>query len=75
VIEPEFERSVEEAVEAIGAEVGRQVRIAVVEGVTDLARGDVVVRTTEKVATTGASVLTEGLNVIFGSRPRPRNRD
>ena len=73
-VEPEIERRVQRAVDAIGVEVGAQVRQGVVEGVTDLAGGDAVKRTTEKVAATGATAIAESLNVLLGGRSR-RRRD
>ena len=75
VVEPEIERRVDAAIEAIGVEVGKQVRAGVVDGVSDLARGDAVVRTTEKVATKGATVIAESLGVLLGSRSRDRSED
>lgn len=70
VVAPELERRIAEAIEAIGAEVGSQVRAGVVDGVSDLASGDAVVRKTGQVATRGANVIAESLGVLLGGRPR-----
>ncbi len=66
VVAPEIERRIGEAIEAIGVEVGKQVRTGVVDGVSDLARGDAVVRTTGQVASKGASVIADSLGVLLG---------
>lgn len=75
VLAAEIERRVAAAIEAIGAEVGKQVRAGVVAGVADLASGDAVVKTTGQVASKGAAALAESLGVLLGARPRGRGGD
>ncbi len=69
VVAPRLEKRIEEALEALGEEVGKQVRAGVVDGVTDLAGSEHLIRTTGKVASSGAALVDEGLNVLLG-RPR-----
>lgn len=72
VVEPALERRIEIALAALGEEVGQRVRAGVVDGVTDLADADTFRRTTEKVASSGAALVDEGLNVLLGKPKRRR---
>ena len=74
VVAPAIDQRIAEAVEAIGVEVGKQVRAGVVDGVTDLAKGDAVVRKTGEVASKGASVIAESLGVLLGGTTGSKNR-
>ena len=72
VVEPRLERQIDVAIKALGAEVGERVRTGVVDGVTDIAAGDTLRRTTEKAAISGAALVDEGLNVLLGKPRRKR---
>ncbi|MDH3645916.1 MAG: hypothetical protein OER80_04000 [Gammaproteobacteria bacterium] len=72
VVEPKLEQRIEIALEALGEKVGERVRTGVVDGFTDIAAGDTLRRTTEKVATSGAALVDEGLNVLLGKPRRKR---
>ncbi|MDH3588310.1 MAG: hypothetical protein OEQ74_02780 [Gammaproteobacteria bacterium] len=71
VLEPALERYIEEALEKLSEQVGAKVRAGVVEGVSDVAAGESLRRTTEKVASSGAALVDEGLNVLLG-KPRKK---
>lgn len=71
VVEPALEQRIEMALAELSTQVGDRVRAGVVEGVTDLAAADTFRRTTEKVASSGAALVDEGLNVLLG---KPRRR-
>jgi hypothetical protein len=58
--------------ERLGETVEARVRSGVTAAIRDLPSSDLVKDTTRSVARTGAELLGEGLNALFGSRERRR---
>lgn len=69
-VAPELDQRIETILEALGDEVGNKVRAGVVDGVSDLAAGESLRRTTERVASGSAALVDEGLSVLLGKRRR-----
>ncbi len=62
----ELERTLDEALEGVGAMVEERVRQGVVKGVASLSSPEVLTDTTKSVAKTGADLAERGLKALLG---------